>query len=242
MITSTGILSKLISFIVEKSASRLIALPFDKRKKACRTLTKLYYSIQCLDEATQSLLDTFQGFQKRGAACALQTCLFNHQRDIELASNMFMELSEELEPGLEIIDPSLSKCCSAIYSGKGGFLDYISNSITIDRHAGRATVILNIPNGSISSEGLEAMYQSAEEAEAQQVKHFWPHGVFEFLSRDIKRIEIENINDEAGSELIRMIQNQNRLLKEAKESLRLLLKDSFTIDEILFQDNSHPYR
>jgi len=39
-----------------------------------------------------------------------------------------------------------------------------------------------------------------------------------------------------------MIQNQNRLLKEAKESLRLLLKDSFTIDEILFQDNSHPYR
>ncbi len=242
MLTSAGLLSKLLTLIAEKSASKLITLPFDKRKKACRTLTKLYYSAQCLDDVTQTLLYTFQGFIKYGTASALVTCLRNHQRDLELASNMFMDLSEELQGGLEIIDPSLAKCCSAIYSGKGGFLDYISNSITIDRRAGVATITLNIPNGNVEFNQLEAMYQSSEEAEAQHVKHFWPHGAFEFLSRDIQKVDLQNISNEAGDELLSMIQNQNNLLRAAKESLRTLLKDNFTIDEILFQNDSHPYR
>lgn len=42
MLTAESAVGKIVVFICQKSVGKLIQLPFDKRKKACRTLTKLY--------------------------------------------------------------------------------------------------------------------------------------------------------------------------------------------------------
>jgi len=119
MLTAESIIAKVVTFVVQKTIGKLVSLPFDKRKKACRSLTKLYYCVQSLDDATESFLETFDGFRKSGNAQALVHALNSRSRDIELATNMFIDLGQELEAGLELIDPTLALCCQALYIGKG---------------------------------------------------------------------------------------------------------------------------
>ena len=71
MITAEGIVGKLVSFIVNKTIGQLVDLPFDKRKKACRALTKLYYCVQTLDDVTDEFYESFNSFESSGISEAM---------------------------------------------------------------------------------------------------------------------------------------------------------------------------
>jgi hypothetical protein len=96
MITVESIIGKLVSFILNKAISKLVDLPFDKRRKACRSLTKLHYSIQALDDVTEDFRRTLDDFQESGDAHAIGNALDNHAYAVGLATNMFLDLGHEL--------------------------------------------------------------------------------------------------------------------------------------------------
>src|ERR1700677_1856674 len=133
MLTAASLIGKIVDFVVQKTSEKLFNLPLDKRRKACRALTKLYYCVQCLDDVTAHFLETLDAFQKSGDAYAVVNALNNHRHDVELATNMFIDLGQELHPGLEIIDPALAQCCATLYVSKFDFLSFMSNSIHWDR-------------------------------------------------------------------------------------------------------------
>jgi len=78
VITAESVVAKVVTFIVQKTVGKLVSLPFDKRRKACRSLTKLYYCVQSLDDVTEALVGTFEGFRSWGKADALVNALLRH--------------------------------------------------------------------------------------------------------------------------------------------------------------------
>ena len=242
MLTAESLVSKVVVFVVEKTVGKLVALPFDKKRKACRALTKLYYCVQCLDDITEDFLRSLDDFRESGNAFAVVNSLNNHSYEIELATNMFVDLGHELYGGLEIIDPALAQCCHALYISKGDFLSFMSNSIHWDRSTSPAKIVVKVPQGSMESVDMESMYQQTTDALRSGEKHYWPSSAFDDFREDFQDISIGWESEEAAAQLYEMVLRQNAALKEAKERLRNLIKDSFSIEEVLFQTDSHPYR
>ena len=241
MLTAEGIISKLVSFIVNKSIGKIVDLPFDKRKKACRSLTKLYYCIQALDEVTDYFEISLKSLEDSGDSTPLIHALSNNSYHIELATNMFIDLGCELHDGLEIIDPTLAKCCHLLYISKFDFLSYLSNYVKIENGNGKISVIVKQPKGIIESVDLESLYAETKKAmKGNNEKFYWPSSALDDFRNDFEDISISFENDETTKQLHSMIREQNKKLKEAKEKLRVLLKDSFSIEEILFQSDSKP--
>jgi len=242
VIISEGIIAKIVSFIVEKSAGKAYFLATDKRKQACRSLTKLYFCLQSLDEVTDAFLKTFDDFRSMGRGESLFHAVNNHSRDIELASNMFIDLSRELEEGLELIDPALAKCCHLLYWGKFDFLYYLSTSIETKRVDKKWNVVLKRPLKEIESVDMEAMYSQTKAEMKGSDRFYWPDSAFSQFSEQFEDVVVTAEDVETAALIYDMLKRQNMLLKEAKEALRVLIKESFSVEEILFQTDSHPYR
>lgn len=240
MLTAEGPIGRLVLFIVEKSLGKLAALSLDKRKKACRVLTRLYYCLQCLDEATDQVLEDFELAGPAESAGIVIASLDEHSYDIEAATNMFLQLGEELHGGLELIDPDLAQCCELLYVSKWEFLNAMSGLTVVDRSVvGKPKLTIKLPDDRLESVDLEQTYR--EFARHKDDQFYWPSSAFS-LDRDLSTVTIEWDTEETAHALRNKIVQQNKLLKEAKERLRALLKDSFSVEEILFQSDSHPYR
>lgn len=242
MLTAEGIVGKFVSFIVNKTIGKLIELPFDKRRKACRALTKLYYCAQALDDITESFLQTLKAFEEAGDAWAVVNSLNGHAYELELASNMFIELGQELYGGLKIIDPTLAQCCKTLYVSKFDFLSFISQSIQWDRSGEKARMIVKRPLGKMESVDLDVLYEDTKFALQNGESYYWPSSALDDFSDDFQEVFLSFEDDDAAVQLREMVIKQNRTLKTAKERLRNLIKDNFSIEEVLFQTDSHPDR
>ncbi|HWA27433.1 MAG TPA: hypothetical protein VG734_17390 [Lacunisphaera sp.] len=244
MLTASGLLGKLVDFIVDKSATHLTELPFDKRKKACRALTKLYYCVQTLDDVTAEFLATFQEFRRSGDsdARALLHSLNNHRYEVVVATNLFIDLGRELQPGLKIIDPALAQCCHTLYVGKFDFLTFMSQAIEWDRTGDKQQILVKVSRDTVESVDLNAMFAATKEALGRGGELYWSESVLDDFTAGFEEVAITWENEEAAQQLHAKLVRQNAGLREAKERLRILIKDNFTLEEVLFQTDSHPYR
>jgi len=238
MLTAEGIIGKIVSFIVEKTIGKITDLPFDKRRKACRSLTKLYYSLQTLDEVTGYFQSTLKDFEDSGDATAMVYALNNNSYHVELATNMFIDLGFELQEGLEIIDPALAKCCHLLYISKFDFLSFLSNYIRWEEQGEKRVIRIKKPKGLLDAIDLESVYEDAKRGIESKERFYWPSSALDDFSRDFEDISISFEDDSTAREIREMIESQNKRLKDAKERLRVLLKDNFSIEEILFQTES----
>jgi hypothetical protein len=242
LLTAEGIVGKIVIFICEKTVGKLIQLPFDKRKKACRSLTKLYYSVQCLDDVTDAIYRTVEDFKDNGDAFAVVNALNNHKHEVELATNMFVDLGHELSAGLEIVDPVLAQCCNVLYVGKFDFLTFMSKSIAWERTGDKAKIAVKVPQGLSEAVDMQDMYDRTNIALGKGEKFYWPDSAFDDFREDFQSFSIEWENNEAARQFLQMLSKQRETLTKAKTQLRELLKASFSIEEILFQTDSHPYK
>lgn len=242
MITAEGIVGKLVSFIVNKTIGKLVDLPFDKRKKACRALTKLYYCVQTLDDVTDEFYESFNSFESSGISEAMVNALNNNAYKINLASNMFIELGEELHAGLEIIDPALADSCGALYISKFDFLTFMSNSVEWVHRDSNSYLKVKAPLESMLDVDLEQQYQEISIRLKDNETFDWPSTALDDFSSNTEVLKISFENDDAAKKLKKHLDSHRALLKSSKESLRNLLKDNFSIEEVLFQNDSHPWR
>lgn len=244
LITIEGLVGKTVLLIVNKTVSKLIELTFDKRKKACRSLTKLYYCVQTLDDITDEFYKTLKDFNCDGdmKADAMVHALNNNKYKFEQASNMFIELGEELRAGLEIIDPVLADCCNCLYVSKFDFLSFMSNSIEWD-HSGDVKIIkVKCPSEAMLDFDLNAQYDELKLALTKGDPYYWPSSALDDFYNQVGVVNISFEDFETAKKLKSHIDKHRTLLSEAKESLRKLLKDNFSVEEILFQNDSNPWR
>lgn len=242
MLTAEAVIGKVVVFIVQKAASKLMELSFDKRRKACRSLTKLYYALQALDDVTENIFKTVADFRstKSGEAYAVMNSLNNHMHEVALASNMFIDLGYELRAGLEIIDPALADCCDALYVTKFDFLNEMSDTVEWDRSTTPSHIVVKMPRRTTDENSLESGYTQALDAYRRGEKHYWPDT---WKQNDIPNKVILTWEDNAGAEnFLKRISEHRTILIEAKNSLRDLLKSSFNVEELLFQTDTHPCR
>lgn len=242
MITAGTVVGKFVGFIAGKAASRVASLALDKRRKACRALTKLYFCVSALDEACGEVLRTFEDFRSDGDAFGLVNALNNHMHEIAHASDMFIDLGYELEPGLEIIDPALAATCNTLYRGKGDFLSFLSDSVKWDRSGEKPKITIKSPTGHMDAVNLDAVYQESQVALGAGEKTYWPRSALDDFRDGFESISVGWDDEEAARIVSEMLASQKASLAEAREKLRTLLAEKFSIDEVLFQSDSHPYR
>lgn len=233
---------KVASFIAGKAVTHVGSLALDKRRKACRALTKLYFSVSALDEAGAEILASFESFRSSGTAFSLVNALTKHMHDVAHATNMFIDLGYELEAGLHIIDPALAASCHALYRGKFDFLTFLSDSVSWDRSGDKPKIIVKAPTGRMDSVDLEACYREAQVALGAGEKVYWPESALDDFDRGFEDVAVEWNEDETAQSVYEMLVSQRAALGDARERLRALLADKFSIQEILFQTDSHPYR
>lgn len=242
MITAEAIIAKVVEFIVQKSATQLIKLSFDKRKKACRALTKLYYAMQALDDVTESIFRTVSDFRSTdsGEAFIVMNALNNHMYEISLASNAFIDIGLELHAGLEIIDPTLAVCCDALYISKFDFLSEMSNTVEWDRSIGSGCIIIKMPKRTTDFAALESSYMQVLDTYKQGNKHYWPNTWTS--SNEPSQVILTWEDNDAAESFLKRLTAHRAILVDAKGKLRELLKANFTIEELLFQTDTRPYR
>ncbi|WP_025733794.1 hypothetical protein [Carnimonas nigrificans] len=242
MILGADIVGKVVVFICQKVGEKLVGIPFDKRKKACRSLTKLYFCLQSLDDVTQEVLTDINECGDNRSAFSIINSFNNHITEIKLATNMFIDLSYELYEGLKIIDPNLAYCCSSLYMGKMDFLHFMTNCVQWENKGGQHGIVVKLPKGYQQSVDMDKMYHDVERAMKKGEKFYWPISEFDNFSRDYNNVCINWSDQETAEYVLNEIEKQNKLLGKAKKMLRDILKSSFSIEEVLFQNDSHPYR
>lgn len=239
MLTAEALIANIVTTIVGKAASALGKLSFDKRRKACRALLKLYYAIQSLDEVTERLLLDASTINPRGTAHSLIVGLVGEQDSIEIATNAFIDLSNELQRGLAIVDPALGDLCVVIYRGKGDFLDFMSHAIDLNLRSTEAVVTILRPNARILATNFDDAYKQSQRAVSRGETYYWPSRSFDYFN-DFEAVVIRLGDNTAATDLLEMIKSHHALLREAKNKLRELLKSSFSVEEILFHENLTP--
>lgn len=234
MLTGAGLIAKTITAIVVNAATKLLSLPFDKRRSVARALTKLYFATVQLDEVTDQFLEIFYRFSAgTNASEALHIAIKSNAKSIDAASNTVAELSDELYDALLILDPVLANCLNFLKTGKGNFLDFLSSSVHLSTEGKKSTIRVEVPNARILSTDFKSIYDMCAQKHERGEKYNWPDGVFDYFN-DFEYMDITFIEPHAATELTSMIQHQNDLLKQARESLRVLLKNSLTLEEVFF--------
>jgi hypothetical protein len=242
VISASTIVAKVVSFVVAKAATRVGALSVDKRRKACRALTKLYYCVSALDDALQEILEAFDDLGAQQPADSLIHALNNHQNDVAQATNMFVNLSYELEAGLEIIDPALAKTCSVLYWGKYDFLTFMSTCIEWDRSGSAPKMVIYTPTGAMDAVDLNGLYAQSQVALREGDKFYWPESALDDFETGFEKVSIQWQDDTTAQKVRSMLLQQKVALADAREKLRTLLATNFKIEEILFQGDTRPYR
>jgi hypothetical protein len=196
---------------------------------------------------TEHFEETFIKYESTGCANALFNALGAHSQHLESATNMFIDLGTELYEGLKIIDPALAECCHLLYVGKGGFLMLLSNYVEFEFGENNSRFIrVSKLKGLMNSVDLELLYEDYIKGFKSQarfesgVKFYWPSSALDDFMDDLEDLRISFEDDESAIELCQMIIEQNKRLKEAKERLRILIKENFSIEEILSQSSLKP--
>lgn len=242
MLTAETLVSIVVEFIVGKALPALGKLSSNDRRKACRSLTKLYYSVQALEDVTESIIRTASDFRgtETGEAYAVMSSLNKHMHEVALASNMFIDLGHELHAGLEIIDPALAACCDALYISKYDFLREMSDTVAWDRTSTPGRIIIKMPKRTTNEQVLSAKYAEAVDALKNGEKYYWADTWLDCEAPSQVILTWED-HDSAKAFLQRLSEHRE-ILATSKQKLRELLQTSFKIEELLFQTDDHPYR
>jgi hypothetical protein len=191
---------------------------------------------------TESILDCAKNYRttQTGIAFTVVNTLNNHRQNVELASNMFIDLSHELHGGLRIIDPALAACCDALYASKFAFLTEMSESIVWDRTASETKMVVKMPKRTTTEAILNEKYNEAILALRDGDTYYWPDTWIE--SKDPSPLVLTWDDNDTAKQFMENLTQHRDKLSDAKQKLRELLRTSFNIEELLFQYDAHPYR
>jgi hypothetical protein len=86
---------------------------------------------------------------------------------------------------------------------------------------------------------FESAYRQSVETIKLGEEYYWPPGSFEYI-QDTEELVVTPESDESAHKLLIALGQHHQSLKEAREKLRILLKKSFTVEELLFHEDETP--
>jgi hypothetical protein len=236
VIFSQAILGKAVGTLLARVAASYATIASSKRRKSARYLVKLYYALEALDSSTERiLLATRQG---SGKAHALFRVLQAEQDAIEFASNAFVDLSRDMQRGLAMLNPALHQMCQVIYRGKADFLSLMSVGLSPDYSKVPPQFSLWVPTSELIATDFDAAYQESKQVVQSGSEYYWPSGAFDYFA-ETEEVVLTPDSDDSAIRLLNSLECQNKILKTAKEELRVFIKESFSVEEILFHKEGY---
>jgi hypothetical protein len=236
MIFSQAIVGKAVGTLLARATGSIFTTATSKRKKSARYLVKLYYALEALDDCTARIL--LATSQRADKAPALFLALQDEQDAIEYASNAFVDLSRDMQRGLAMLDPALHQMCRVIYRGKADFLSVMSEGLSPDYSKTPPQFSLWVPTSELIATDFDAAYQESLGIIQRGGEYYWPSGAFDYFT-DIQEVVLTPESEQSASQLLEALARHNQALKSAKDALRLLIKDSFSVEEILFHKEGY---
>jgi hypothetical protein len=166
-------------------------------------------------------------------------------RTIKALTTRFFELHEDLFLTLEVLDPTLSAVFDRVHSFKGSIFDAIAESITIPEEEPRnQSILYRHPTELVLAIDMDAYYRTLESFEGDKwdAPWIWPSELMELPEYEaaFHSIQFKTDDKEKLTQFTQDLPLQAQLLDTAIEKLRALIKDNFTLDEVLSSSRRLP--
>lgn len=246
MFTGAAIIGKLVELIASKLLGRAIDLTGDKRRRVCRAMTALYFSVERLEELVEEVIRGIErSLETRDPNWAVSTVL-NASPSLEALSQRFYDEGEELYWVLTIFDPALAKAVSDLFMSKFSFLHFIEESISVGQQwPADATVPIKFlePSPEVLSLDVEAYYtwllENHEKPFEERSPLDWPTEALQGrLDRLFKERQIALADAGGWADLMKILVVHLEHLSRARELLHAFLAANFKIDEVLYVGKS----
>jgi hypothetical protein len=234
MLMGAGLLSKFVELVASKLIGKHLDLALDEKRRACYTLVELYSILQ----GFSSIAKGFASQLEDGESWIAINLICRNDRTIKALTTRFFDLHEDLLHTLEVMDPTLASVFERVHSFKGSIFFAIEESIIIPEEEPRnSSLRYRHPTDRVLEVDMDAYYHILESFKDNEsnAPWIWPEDLHSlpnyeaaFTSIQFKTGDRNKING-----FVQDLKRQADLLDGAIEKMRILIKENFTLDEVL---------
>lgn len=237
MVPGGGLLGKLVEFAVERIAGKKIDLLLDDKKKACRAFVELHSCLERLDEITGDFIESIE-LEAGTDHFVIITRLRLLSNSIELLSNRFFELGNELGEAIKLYDSDLARAVGHLYFSKFSILLLASEGVKTEESAKEALIEYVRPSSRILTIDMDAYFrrfqQLKDQISAEDLE--WPTGML--IGADFEgtfeEVTIKVSDFDSRREFAAILRNHRHILSTARMKLREFIKSNFDVSDIVY--------
>jgi hypothetical protein len=237
MVPGGGLLGKLVEFAVERIAGKNIDLLLDDKKKACRAFVELHSCIERLDEITGDFIESIE-LEAGTDHFVIITRLRLLSNSIELLSNRFFELGNELGEAIKLYDSDLARAVGHLYFSKFSILLLASEGIKTEESANEALIEYVRPSSRILTIDMDAYFRKFQELKDQISAEDleWPTGMLIGVDFEgtFEEVTIKVSDFDSRREFAAILRNHRHILSTARMKLREFIKSNFDVSDIVY--------
>jgi hypothetical protein len=236
MLMGTGLLSKFVELVASKLIGKRLDIALDEKRRACYSFVELLSILKGFHSITEGFIQEIDQYE--GESWVTINLLAIHRQTVQSLTTRFFVLNNDLFLTLDVLDPALAEIFSQIHTFKGSIFYALADSITIPEEEPRnQSIVYRHASDRVLAIDMEAFYRSLQglRKDDQDRPWIWPVELAEvadwqaaFPSIQFKTNDIEELK-----RFVNDLRGQLHLLKMAVDQLRTLIKDNFTLDEVL---------
>jgi hypothetical protein len=243
MLSLLSLIGKFVEFVAKGLQSANLSRASDKRGQACQTITRLYYLLIELKSLASYMGRQADHAIRQDDASLLAYSFRDAKRRIQASTNDFVETFYSIAEALDIFAPDLAEALSAIMNGKLNLLWMISQYEVFEPDDSRVIVrkysYLN-PDDRLLDLDIEAVAKRLVSGEAgQRAERFeWPDTLFHSMTEidGFSPAELNFVSIDEVRSFARMLDQHGKVLNDGIVSLKEFIRNTFTIDEVLYED------
>ena len=236
MISGEALIGKVAIYVAEKIIAKKISLSFDEKKRACRAFVEFYFCLDRLEELNGLFLGMLNSGVENDGICDVEVELL--MRSINSVSQRFIDIGGELHSAIDLVSPEIANAVGGILASKGGFLLVLSRSMCVNK-SGSGIEYLE-PEKKILEIDMnlydEWLSENSGDYQDNQSYLEWPQSVLlfgeyeeVFHSKELAFNDVESIK-----RLSKVLEKHGTVLSEAREKIRELISNKFSIEDILY--------
>ena len=246
MFTGAAIIGKLVELIASKLLGRAIDLTDDKRRRVCRAITALYFSVERLEELVEEVIRGIERSLETADPDSAVGTVLRVSPSLDALSQRFCDEGEELYWALTIFDPALATAVGDLFMSKFSFLHFIEESISVGEQwpakPGQPITFLE-PSPEVLLLDVEAYYtwlrENHEKPFEERSPLNWPTEALQGrLDRLFQERQIALTDAGGWADLLKILVVHLQHLTRARELLRKFLAANFKIEEVLYVGKS----
>lgn len=212
--------------MVVKLSTLLGELALSKRRRACRYLVKLYYAIVALDDTTERILHSVASGASAGHRHIHVSGLAGRAGFIRVCLKRLCGPKPGLATRSWTSRSSVTSTLSPDLSREGQFPECYRLLASTRISANHRQFAFWMPTESLLHTDFEGAYRQSVETIKRGEEYYWPSDAFDYF-QDTEEPLITPDSDDSARKLLAALGQHHQKLKQAREQLRTLLKESF---------------